>query len=230
MSHGGNHRRSPYILKSPFPAEEQDYIPVVNDNLYLLGSILNNFVSAVRLYQFANSVSNTSKQYRHSLRPPIHPDTEISDWRFIAARDGAMTLYHFSEVMQMLRNVRSRSRTLYDNLDLEIYKSANRKMQSLIPNLEKLRHGVAHVTKKTSSKEAMTEHGLTDTQGEYGIKITGCSSINVTDCFYGDRFIHNWEGKMLSYDVNFTTVKNVQDIKDLMWSSFEKAAYWSNSF
>lgn len=225
----GHDEFAPFIRKDAFPRNERDFVSMVNQNLEQLSSVLNNFRSAVRLYQFSASINVVPNNYNYHPKPRIYPDKEISDWRFIAARDGAMTLYHFSEVMQFLRNVRARSVSLYENLDHDIYKQANQKMESLVPNLEKIRHSVAHVTDKTRSVELHDKHALRESHKGLGIAVEGSVKITITDSFHGNNFSHNWEGQILSYEVSHKTFLKLAEIKLLMWSAFDKAAEYSRT-
>lgn len=144
----------------------------------------------------------------------------ISSWKFVAGRDGAMSIYHLATVFDGVQQITATTPGLTPLADRAKFKAANKFLARDFPELEKVRHAVAHVGEKMKSKAKFAEHAFSGDISELGIGTGRTAGLTFSNNFVDDRFTNTWEGKVLSYALNLETLKKLVAIRDEIWGAF----------
>ena len=188
------------------PEEERRAVNAIDLALITVYSSTRNFAAAVDLF-------STTRAQKTSGNP-----IRSVEWMMIAARDGAMSIFHFGDVIQRINKQFGTCPTLAAHIDRSQMKAANKALRTHFPQFEKIRHAVGH-----TGEFNMT--GGTVVQGPAvvgGIHIGGRGVVN--DHLNGDVFHGVIDNEPVSYAVNATTLANMIEVAKTVYSVFAPAA------
>ncbi len=137
----------------------------------------------------------------------------IVSWKHIAARDGAINLYHFSTTLESISKSIGLAKSLHHTADHDKIKAARKLFRDTFPTVEKMRHSVAHAADLHKSKENTKENTVFGEKG--GLFISG----NLVKGVFS--FTH--EGKVVSYELSQRTANIVREVAWTLVSAFPDA-------
>lgn len=172
-------------------------------NLLLIHSGADSLISAVELFQFARA---------NGLNNGV-----IRQWGFIAARDGAMSLNNVAMGMRYCRKVVGSINGLRDLIDHDTLKEAEKHFRTNLPNIEKLRHSVAH-QEYYSNPDKKTD--LDQQSSISSLNLAPRSEI--ANSIVGDRFVATWDGELIGYSLSIETVRIVHQSALRFFSGFSR--------
>ena len=149
------------------PEEERDGIRHVFDVLDSLNRYLGSFQNAVELLEFAKTKysENTGKavgdtmRERHEFAMRQHKESlKYWEWQLIAARDAAMTVYHFGTALTIVKSQNGRYPTLRANVNANRIKEAVAAFSSAFPRSHRIRHAVGHIANSQANVEKAQSH------------------------------------------------------------------------
>ncbi len=201
------------------PEDEQDHAWVLDGALSNLSSLVKDFRSALCLYEYCLIEMRVNNSIRYEV------SGDFIGWATIAARDGAMTIYHFRETMDGIRQYGVKScPTLSPFIDTECLRRADRRFQKLFPKFAKIRHSVAHSANRYRNLNYYEKNSFSGTSHSLGnFGITEAQSVVITNCLMDRTFATTWEGQILSYDITEQTLSNLTAIKSEFYKAFHKA-------
>lgn len=172
------------------PTSEWHAAYLVKSALESLDRHIEGFAAAVAIYDFSIALPNNAPE-----------------WKFVAGRDGAMTIYHFGVVIEGIRKSLAVARTLGQSVNHDIIRDAQKKFRLAFPDATKLRDGVSHIAEKMKTTDLHKEHSIR-------------GALTITDAYVGRVFIISWEGDSVTYEVSESSLRCLQEIRDSIWSSF----------
>lgn len=197
----------PRIFASDFPAEEQDAVWHIVGLLSNLELLIRQFRAAVSLFDRSRAEWNT----------PSRPE-DAYQYQFMAARDGAITIYHFAHTIQGIRDSQRKTPVFRGLVDDEAIRIAAKKLASFFPRIEDVRHAVAHSAELIATPEKRDRNwGL-----ENSIVLGG--QVIVVECLQDRTFITTMEGERVSYDLSVLTSERLVGIKREIFAAFQGAA------
>lgn len=182
--------------------------------LFHLAFYHHDFCAAVELFDHARLESG-----RAAL---MGKDSWAEDWRTIAARDGAMTIFNFGEALDAISF--QELPTLRRQTDHDRLRQARKLMKTHFPNRVYIRHSVGHSAQMTRSVPEMEKHSV---RGPYEI-FTGAplgdnrTLVNIRNSLRDRTFINTYEGKIFSYEISTETIKDLNEIRFMTYSAFLK--------
>lgn len=210
----------PRIFPNRLPEPERNTAHLINSALLSLQGYVDDFRSAVRLYDFCR-VQEATKQLTGASNLPKQFLKELPRWPFLAGRDGAMTIYHFSIALEGLQTNIAKCPTLTPYVERPLLKSANKLLRKYFPDLEQIRHSVAHTADKMKTPEKHAEHSFSGSYSGLGIAIKKSTQVTIINSFQDRLFTNTWEGKVLSYELSQDTWKKLIAIKKEVWAAFK---------
>jgi hypothetical protein len=197
------------------PRQEWEGVSHLERVLDSLDYFVGSFRAAVALFDFSRAqVIRAIKSQEE--RKTISKD--IREWQFIAARDGAMSIYHIGKVLKEIYPLLNKCPTILARTDRHSLRITRKKFLSFFPNFENIRHSSAHAAEyaaDTTGKHAITgpiSHSII--QAGSGAKITIAGALN-------DReFVSTFDGKIQSYEISDLTLAKLTKIKQEFYSAF----------
>lgn len=131
------------------------------------------FGAAVQLFDFSHAMQRQFKMPvapreftdwvdfdEHSrLRKEAQEQADVySRWLFIAARDGAITLYNLGRTMEGARAALKNCASLNQLIDHDALSKATKMFRQRFPRFEALRHMVAHDAEFSQTQKAREDH------------------------------------------------------------------------
>jgi hypothetical protein len=142
-------------------------------------------------------------------------------WAKIAARDGAITIYNFSESIKGIRSGALANKSIKNLVDWPTYEQARDKFRESFPTARNLRHAVSHAAEMmSSSKQRGRNIVRKDFQG-HGFR-TEDSTFHVSQGIHGTTFFSSHANSVGSYEVTEETLKTLQSVRDGILKSFQQ--------
>lgn len=207
----------PSIDRDDISAEEMPSFLHVQTLLAELGLYERHLLLAVYLYEYSDHAAREITDFAKLEWALWTTD----GWQSIAARDGAMTIYHFGCSIDGIKNSLPTTPTLNAKIDRQALKNASNIFRSSFPGYLALRHVVAHVADFSQTLEKKASHavkgpfskGLFRSDDPKGVTWLGG---NMNGCTYAVTY----EGEAFTYDLNRDSVAKLRSIKDRIYSAF----------
>ena len=122
----------PRLNEEGLPEAERETARNISSALMSLMSYIESFRDALALFDFCDTLDKRA--------------AGNNAWKFLAARDGAMTIFHIGRAMAAVHEaLDARScPALLAMIDIPALRLARRRLEGLFPDFEELRHSVAH--------------------------------------------------------------------------------------
>lgn len=212
----------PSIVLAILPEAEREDAQRAKDALLDVYQYVKRFGSALALF---NHVEYMLAQARATM-----PGTDLrkfqitmtaGPWQLIAARDGAMTIYHLSWMLKALRTSARKCPTLSSLVDWSEMRAAGEVFATSFPSWYELRQAVAHSAEIAIAGEANLEiHGPVEIEGmSIGEGVTAILTWqdNLSDRTYsGVR-----KGKLFSYEISETTLGQLHLVGRHVYAAFQ---------
>lgn len=220
---------APIIDTRGFSDDEQRGASIIRNCLVGMASYVQHLEDAVALYDSCRA-TETKLQREHQAEGALEgvPSPQywarhrkimqVSRWHILAARDGAMSVYHFAKSMDGATNFRS-CRPLISLVDREGLRDARKYFSASFPSLVGIRHAVSHAAEMTDSVESFAEHALKEGYEGYGHKFESGGSL-VMNSLYNRTFLTMFEGRVLTYDLTQETLAKLIDITRRVYGTF----------
>ena len=196
--------RYPRISTSFFPDREAEAIGHLSLALSSLNSYVINFEAALALFDFCGAIRAASGV------PPQGPLSDrimLMSWRFLAARDGAMTIFHFGKTLQAIRRFGfSNCPTFKAKLDHAQLRIGEKLFRQWFPDFEKVRHSVAHSAELSRDSKSHMRNSV--------------RGVLIRDVLNERNFQNSYAGRVLSYDIDTTTLLHLKSVRNRVYAAF----------
>lgn len=207
------------------PSEETQSVYALQRCLSDLRYYIEAFAAARKLFGFSTSLTN------HNLRTLTGrqgtPEQEesfqaIARWRVIAAREGALSIYHFAMCIDGAVDMRE-CPTFRQKVDHRSLRTTRKLFTVRFPNAFSIRHAVAHASELGRNPRQMEQHGFSGKFDDLGLSLNA-DSVLVRDHISGSKFANSFDGKILVYEINQLTLDHLKDIATRAYSAFPAKA------
>lgn len=192
--------------------DEQEEVRIVEDHLQRLVSYAEDFSAALSLFNFC-------KQFDVRL---------TGDWAFVAARDGAMTIYHIGKTIELTRAALKRTPALSAMVSTDTLSEAGKKYRQTFPTFEKVRHAVSHSSELFRDKKHHEKNSFSGSYDDGYIRVEDSASVVISNGLMGRNYTNTIDGKIVSYEISEATKHVVYDCVNTFMSAF-KPVYESQS-
>jgi hypothetical protein len=199
---------APEISTKDIPAQEHAAIAHLNDALGQFSSHVQQFDAALKLFDFCQ-VELSKSNSGGSLNPCFQ-------WQFIAARDGAMAIFHFGKAMEHIAAFLWKCPTVLGKIDKKQCRAARKALGGLVPGFEAVRHSVAHAGELMKDEETSDLHSVSIPQRLV-------EKMVLTNCLQGRLFQNTYEGKIQEYEISHKTLDGLIAIRNDFYSAFMSA-------
>ncbi len=206
-------------------------IPILRDNiisddvvigharmlLWMLNYYVRCFEADVQLYEES---AFRNDHARHAFEKNDNDDDannvlEILDgWVVIAARDGAMSLFHFRQILDQLDG--DRFRDINKLVNTTTKRLAKRSFDAAFPNFREVRHAVGH-----SGERHNENHATTINWGNGQVSFTGGGHTYLVDVISQRQYSNTWQGKVVSYEISLRSLRKLAAIRDRIFQAYQ---------
>ncbi len=201
----------PRIITELLPEPEREEALVLSDVLHRIRDYVTKFESAVSLFEFASMNARDNETIRQ--------------WGFIAARDGALMLFHFSKALQSLSGITRQIPSL--PADNAILKTASKEFKEQFPGANAIRDYVAHAAEMSSSAKKVKRasvHGPGDIGAFDGmltlVKAGSAAKVRLGDVLMGNNYVITNGGHEHSYEISRDSLMLLVGIQNTAYSAF----------
>jgi hypothetical protein len=138
----------------------------------------------------------------------------------MAARDGAMTVYHFSGVIDAIKKSQKNTPTLRALVDGKRIRAAGRQFKVHFPQFEQIRHAIAHDAEFAATPELKRKHRSPEDK----ITLEG-HELTIGDSFDAEtvKFCTSIDGHRVSYELSRASLNNLIAVQREVYGAFNKA-------
>jgi hypothetical protein len=231
-------RQVPIIDLKHLPASERDAAWLISGQLISLDVFIKDFETAVELFAEMASNPKSALRIEKPLKfsdsdnietrmrkMRAHSEKRKAEFlaltqegerqmhrgrvRMMAARDGAMTIFHIGKALQAINANLKLCPTLAGQVDSKILRAACKKFSTAFPKNEALRTAVAHVAEFTQSPQQFQK---------ITAKIGGLFLNNLEG---GDEFTTtSFKGERVSYHINNKSAALLREVVQDLFSAF----------
>ncbi|MBX9593050.1 MAG: hypothetical protein K2X46_01705 [Roseomonas sp.] len=203
----------PGLDPESLPQEERSEIFDLQIQITSLRSYVDDFLAVLTLFDAVPNLEAANKMHAATIRR----------WSFVAARDGAMTIYHFGKALELVRSLKNMP-TLRSLVNVTELREAGREFNSKFPLYEKIRHAVAHSAERLR-RDKRIKHSFSGTMSAGGIYIENSQNVRISSNLYDREFGYTVEGVYVSYSVSHETYSQLAMIQQRVWRAFDPACH-----
>jgi hypothetical protein len=211
----------PQIDRSRIPADQMPAFLHIVQLLAELNLYERNLLLAVYLYEYSQTAG---WELRNDFARMEWALWTTGGWQLMAARDGALTIYHFGRAIEGLRNSLGFCPALSSQVDSRKIKNAQKIFESRFPDNIEIRNAVAHVADFSQTTEKKTSHAV---KGPFKTKwFSSEDPLGVTwlpGNMNGHTYAVTFMGKPYTYDLSFESASKLRDVKVQIFSAFDPA-------
>jgi hypothetical protein len=183
---------------------ERDATNLLKTALGQLSDHSDNFSAALSLFDFSMGELEKATENRTA-----HP---MFRWPFIAARDGAMSIYHFGKAMEGIMASLHKCPTVLQEVNRAKLRSSRKRLRELFPNFEAVRHSVAHAGELMNDVDDLDRHS---------ISTTSVQRMTIQNHLQGRAFKNTFEGQIQSYEINQASRDGLVAIREEFCAAFK---------
>jgi hypothetical protein len=191
------------------PEQERDPAWLLQNLVGRLAAYVRAFQTAIGLFDHADALAKTNMS-----------DDRYCHWRHIAARDGAMTIYHFGCVL-LNGSSMAACPSLQKLIVPSPMRTARQRFKSKFPNANDIRNVVAHDAEVFDSPKKIGQHALGDNRVGQRVSKTKSPRLAIQNSLLDRSLQTTYEGRIISYDLSVETSHLLSDITAQFYSGFE---------
>lgn len=203
----------PRILYQEFARQaERELGAFVSNNLWQLGKYRSNFTSALALFDFAYS----NRRDADDNLSPTH-----LDWMSIAARDGAMMLYHFGMTIRSFDGMLKNAPCLAKSTDTKLLNEGKEFFEKSFADYYDVRQGVAHLADNSKTPESLQRHGITESSPF--VQIIGDASqfpVYFNGMLSDRKLWATVKGKTVWYELSAESLQKLEEAEKIVYQAF----------
>lgn len=140
-------------------------------------------------------------------------------WSPLAARDGAMTLFHFSKTLDALKACVANCPSISRVVDHDEFRDIRRSFKKQFPDFEGVRHGVAHsgeLLKDQKRRELNSVTGPIALGG--GLELSEGAQMMGGEIIINRHFKKVYEGRLVSYELSPENWQFLEQLVDRIYA------------
>jgi len=201
------------------PAGDNKACGILVGNLLNIDTFVRDFAAAVALYDLCDPGS-----------PNLAiPSEHISALRMMSGSQGAIAIFNLAKTLAAIRGSLNKVPTLLPHIDTDALKTAEKKLKDAFPNVEAIRHGVAHGGEALATEHNVDKHMPSGTfETPIGpMRAENGGMIFLNRAFADRTFMTMWGKEVVSYSLDNASLAGVMSVVELVAFAFEKARRFS---
>lgn len=224
------HMESPRDVDlSKIPENEHNALAHVQLLLNFLSIFERRLLASITLFGLCDeehaSLDSVARADRAFGSMPHHQlIAALSDWREMAARDGAISIYHFGQTTEAINDNLPTCPSLNKHVNRDALKIAFKLFRARFPRYEMIRHVVGHAAEwaGTSGLRKRHSHKGQWKGGPAGEELTLANEtgeLQFLGSLVGNKFYVSHDGKVYDYEVSPTTLEKMRSIRRAIYAA-----------
>ena len=209
----------PVIKVDAVPAGDREALRNVEQTLQLMGTFVRSFACTIELFIFATQEAERLGR----AEPGSDNHRTVIEWSFIAAREGAMQIWHFHKAVQGAAKTIGNCATLKPHFDPKALEDYQEQLDRDFPRHREIRNAAGHLGELTSTPAEMRRNQAKSPSNMGPIHVgEGAVLLNA---LLGDEYTTTvFDGDVLSYRVNADTYRKLSASLIRFYGLFEGVA------
>jgi hypothetical protein len=222
----------PQIVRERIPLVEHPAMFHILDLLGSLGRYERQFRLALMLFQLAweenSRLAEALPLGAVDWRTLDLSTNTLNGWQMMAARDGALAIYHFGQARKAVSASLGLCPILRDMVDHPKMRISRKLFDSNFPSYDAIRHAVGHIADFSATINRRMTHSIKGPwKGDFGAVALEIKDVNAVSRFadnlYQDTYCVTYLGRVHRYDMTAKTLGKLEQVRALVYSSFEQA-------
>jgi hypothetical protein len=151
----------PSFSTGKLPKEERSAVFVLESALGSMHHFCSAFSDALNLFRFCKK-----NFVRQEASGNLLTAEALGKWQFVAARDGAMSIFHFGEALAGARTTLQQCPSIEREVDKTRTRNAGRYLEKYFPTRLAMRNSVGHAAQISHTQEAWAKHSFSGSLDE----------------------------------------------------------------
>ncbi|MGH6854255.1 MAG: hypothetical protein ACREDN_02425 [Aestuariivirga sp.] len=219
MTDLSEYKHCPTIHVFGLPKAERKSAAHIQMLLRQLGQYNREFAASVEL--FNHSIGQMAAATVSAI--PRAPTWDwLDDWMHIAARDGAMTIFHFGRTVELTRAYLPKCPTVLSLIDQVALRESGKLLRVHFPHFEAVRHSVGHAAELMGTEKNRDSNSVS---GPYDVLPNlrlgdHRTKVLLRNTLKGNRLLNTFKGKTCEYEISARTIKKLSDVRLAFYSAF----------
>jgi hypothetical protein len=144
----------------------------------------------------------------------------LSGWQKMAARDGALTIYHFGKTIDAIWQSLPSCPALMTLVNESALRQASKEFRTNFPRYEAIRHVIGHTAEFSATPAQKEAHSIKGPWESPHVKIFGGARTQFSGNLYDRTYYVTFEGEVHGYEISMTTGDRLRDTKAKIHNSF----------
>lgn len=202
-----DYERGFHVYHDKLSDQERDGAMEVENGYRGLTSLIDDFEACISLLETARDGENRRRAERVD---PFNRESKIlGRWPFIAAREGAMIIMHFSHTLSGITAGLNQCKPLKDAIDFPQYRRVRKSLPREFPDFEAIRNAAAHHAEADVEKDGAEGPFL-----GFGFDIGNVKKFLIVNSLMGRRYVSTHNGQVVSYELSQASLKKLVRIRN----------------
>jgi hypothetical protein len=146
-------------------------------------------------------------------------------WELMAAREGALTIYHFGQGLDAIAPALHRCASIADRVDHAALRLARKSFKAAFPSHDAVRHVVGHTVDFSATVEERNRHSVTPpwqhTFDSHTHQYAGTRPMFTPGDLHNRTYLVTYEGDVHFYELKAETLERLSAIRERTYSAFK---------
>ncbi len=221
----------PMIDGDHIPDAEREAVRHLWSLLFLLGWYEQQYRHALAL--FDGCVQGRSPLPASPNDLPKYPIIEdewhtLNAWQTIAARDGALSIYHFGQALAAIPPWLRNCPTVRGLVSHDAIRLARKSFVAALPSYDAIRHAVGHAADLNSTIEKRDTHSIMPpwrrSWGNTTYEVIGSKPVRWTEKLIERAYCVSFDGTVHHYEITDKTLDALIKVRERVYAAFEPVA------
>lgn len=179
--------------------------------VYHINDLLSTLDGRCREFKAALALFDKSESAIHDSATTAENRATYGEWLFMAAREGAATIYKFDEDFEAIGINLNKSPTVLQKIDTTAKKAAEKSFSVAFPGIFGVRDSTQHGGAIFGTPEKVQQHQ----ENPFYIAINNIEGRTLKTTF---------KNKVVGLDITEQSLKQLEAIRDMIWEAFRPAS------
>jgi hypothetical protein len=189
--------------------DEQSIVDCIVFNRNNLSTFVENFYHAAALFELLERGGNPNAGVLGG---------EFFYYRIIAARDGALNVYHFGKTLDAIKSFAPRCPAAAFTVSMIDLDNASKQFNEAFPNIDIIRHAIAHAGELNDAPTKLKSNTTRRSRNAHGISV-GPGAL-FTHGLYQRSYHIGRSGKVFTLAIDQATLKKLTELTNLIRNAF----------
>lgn len=158
--------------------------------------------------------------------PMLEPkQNTLSSWTNMAAREGAMSIYHFGCAAAAIAASLNTCPTLQSKIDVDAIGGARNLFEAKFPSYISMRNAIAHVAEFSGTVTQSLRHSIKGPLkfifGQVAAEVQDKGNYRMEDDLYDTTYCIMYMGRAYSYELSLGSASSLKSVRERIYAAFD---------